>query len=80
MLKWLSHTELFPWVVLNSVNFGCFVPSRFQCNAMRKAIKAHKSWQTIQQNEHTNSILEKIDTNLLHVGKHRSFVKNNFWN
>ena len=35
-----------------SVNFGCFSPSRFshfRCNAMRKAIKAHKNLHTIQQ-------------------------------
>ena len=42
--------------MLDSVNFGCFDRSRcqcFHCNAMRKAIKAHKNWLTIQQNEHT---------------------------
>ena len=42
--------------VLDSVNFGCFAPSRcqrFYGNAMRKANKAHKNWLTIQQNEHT---------------------------
>ena len=42
--------------VLVSLNFGCFSPSRFShfhCNAMRKAIKAHKHLHTDQQKEHT---------------------------
>ena len=42
--------------MLDLVNFGCFPPSRcqrFHWNAMRKAIKVHKNWHTIQQNEHT---------------------------
>ena len=45
-----------PRGVLVSVNFGCFSPSRFShfhCNAMRKAIKAHKNLHTNQQNDHT---------------------------
>ena len=45
-----------PRGVLVSVNFDCFAPSRFShfhCKAVRKAIKAHKNWHTIQQNEHT---------------------------
>ena len=36
--------------------FGCFAPSRFShfhCNAMRKAIKAHRNFHTNQQNEYT---------------------------
>ena len=35
--------------VLVSVKFGCFSPTRFShfhCNAMRKAIKAHKNLHT----------------------------------
>ena len=38
------------------VNFGCFSPSkfpRFHCNALGNATKAHKNWNTIQENEHT---------------------------
>ena len=45
-----------PRGVLVSVNCDCFSPSRFShfhCNAMRKAIKAHKNLHTNQQNEHT---------------------------
>ena len=41
-----------PMAVLNSVNFGCFVPSRshcFHCNAMRKVIKACTNLHAIQQ-------------------------------
>ena len=36
--------------------FGCFSQSRFShfhCNAMRKAIRAHKNLHTNRQNEHT---------------------------
>ena len=42
--------------VLVSMKFCCFLPSRFShfhCNAMRKAIKAHKNFHTNQKNEHT---------------------------
>ena len=48
----VEEPELFPWSVLNSVNFGCFAPSRCQrlhSNAIRKLIKARKNWHTIHQ-------------------------------
>ena len=50
-----SAVQSSKWDVLD---FGCFAPGGFQhfhCIAMRKAIKVHKNWKTIQQNEHTGS-------------------------
>ena len=66
-IELIELTRRYPWMiqrlvsthsrgVLVSVNFGCFSSSRFShfhCNAMRKAIKAHKNLHTNQQNEHT---------------------------
>ena len=52
--------------VLVSVNFGCFSPNRFShfhCNAMRKAISAHKNLHTNQQNEYTH---EQKETGMQH--------------
>ena len=49
--------------MLNSVNFGCFAPSRgqrFHCSSMRKVIKTHKSWHTIQQNGHIPLPIQSI--------------------
>ena len=55
--SWIFTTGVIhPRGVLVSVNFDCFAPSRFphfHCNAVRKAVKAHKNLHTIQQNEHT---------------------------
>ena len=51
----ITHQIMVLCDVLISVNFGCFSPSRcshFHCNAMRKAIKAHKNLHTNQQNKH----------------------------
>ena len=48
-------------------HFGCFTPSKcqhFHCNTTGKAIKEHKSWHTIQQNEHTLGQSKSVVTDL----------------
>ena len=48
-IRKIGQTRMHSRGVLVSVKFGCFSPSRFShfhCNAMRKAIKAHKNLHT----------------------------------
>ena len=54
--KGFHRPKALKWGVLDSMNVGCFVPSRyecFNCHAMRKAIKASINVHTIQQIQHT---------------------------
>ena len=54
-----TDTDTYTRGVLDSVTFGCFVLSRsqcFDCNAMRKAIKAYINLNELQQIYHTPDI------------------------
>ena len=53
-----------PRGVIVSVDFGCFSPSsfsHFDCNAVRKTIKAYKNLHTNQHNEHTPRTVKTLD-------------------